>query len=161
MSDGLWIQGAADPDGECFGCGPQNTHGLQLRSLVQGDGVSASWTAQPHHSARPGLRCGGVIGTLLDCHTGAAVWWWVRQRHGQWPGDEVLPGDDPAPLYLTAGYDVTLLRPTPIGVVELHAEVMEHREPELVVTGRLEADGKPRANIVARWRRFSRRPKPM
>jgi acyl-coenzyme A thioesterase PaaI-like protein len=158
MSDGLWVQGTAFPDGECFGCGPRNPIGFRLRSLVRGDGVVAEWTAQPHHAANAGVLCGGVIGTLLDCHTGAAVWWWVNQRHGQWPGEEVAPGEDPAPMYLTAGYDVTLLRPTPIGVVQLSAEVAKHHEPEIVVRGQLDADGKQRASIVARWRRFMPRP---
>jgi acyl-coenzyme A thioesterase PaaI-like protein len=92
MSDGLWVQGTAFPDGECFGCGPRNPIGFRLRSLVRGDEVTAEWTAQPHHAANAGVLCGGVIGTLLDCHTGAAVWWWVNQRHGQWPGEEVAPG---------------------------------------------------------------------
>jgi hypothetical protein len=92
MSDGLWVQGTAFPDGECFGCGPRNPIGFRLRSLVRGGGVMAEWTAQPHHAANAGVLCGGVIGTLLDCHTGAAVWWWVNQRHGQWPGEEVAPG---------------------------------------------------------------------
>jgi hypothetical protein len=61
-------------------------------------------------------------------------------------------------MYLTAGYDVTLLRPTPIGVVQLSAEVAKHHEPEIVVRGQLDADGKQRASIVARWRRFMPRP---
>lgn len=62
------------------------------------------------------------------------------------------------PMYLTAGFDLRLLRPTALQPVTLYAEVSEHDEPEVTVSGHLESNGKRRAEITARWRRFHPRP---
>lgn len=152
--DEIWVQGEAFPEGRCFGCGPGNEDGLGLRSRPHDGGVRATWTPEPHHVGGGGFLCGGIIGTILDCHTGAAVTWWVRENHGAWPTDQLAAGPEAAPMYLTAGYEIRLLRPTPIAPVELYAEVAAHDEPEVTVHGHLESEGKRRAEIVARWRRF-------
>jgi hypothetical protein len=40
------------PDGSCFGCGPANKDGLQLKSYRQDDGtVVATITPEPKHEA--------------------------------------------------------------------------------------------------------------
>jgi hypothetical protein len=70
------------PDSTCFGCGPANANGLRLRSFPSDEGVVAEWHPEPHHNAHPGILCGGVIGTLLDCHTGAALAWALNLRDG-------------------------------------------------------------------------------
>jgi acyl-coenzyme A thioesterase PaaI-like protein len=154
VSDGVWIQGEAFTGGMCFGCGPDNAQGLRLRSESAGSGVMAEWTPSEHHSGGGGFICGGIIGSLLDCHSGAAVWWWVKQNHGRWPGSQLVDDPDGGPVYLTAGYEAKLLRPTPLRPLTLHAEVADHQEPEVTVRGHLESGGKRRAEIVARWRRF-------
>ena len=57
------------PEGMCFGCGPANEDGLQLKSHLLDDGsVVATITPESKHQAAPGVLCGGIIGTLLDCH---------------------------------------------------------------------------------------------
>lgn len=159
MADGIWVQPGAFPlGGSCFGCGRDNPSGLRLRSFTSGDGVIAEWTPEPHHSNGFEFVSGGVIGSLLDCHTGAALAWWCKQRTGRWPGEPLEDGSgERSPVYLTAGFDVRLLRPTPMTTVALHARVSDHRDPEVTIEGHVECDGKPRAEIVARWRRFQRR----
>jgi hypothetical protein len=62
------LQETYAPANECFGCGPANPKGLQIRSFEQGDEVVAEWTPQKHHEAFPGVLNGGIIGALLDCH---------------------------------------------------------------------------------------------
>ncbi len=156
--DGIWVQGDALPDGMCYGCGPANSSGLGLKSYSDGETVVATWQPEPIHVAGGGFLCGGVIGTLLDCHTGGAVWWWVRQQHGEWPADSLTSGSLGGPIYLTSSYEIRLLRPTPLDTpVELHAEIAEHREPELTVTGHMLTGGKRSAEITASWRRFQPR----
>ena len=58
------------PAGRCFGCGPANLDGLRIRSYDAGDGtVVATWQARPEHEAFDGFVNGGIVGTLIDCHS--------------------------------------------------------------------------------------------
>jgi uncharacterized protein (TIGR00369 family) len=143
------LQEQYTPGGMCFGCGPANAQGLGLRSHPAEDGrrAVATWHAQPHHVAVPGLVNGGVIGTLLDCHTGAALALAVREREGLWPWAEGAP-------WVTAEFTVTLLRPTPVGEdLHLEAEVVELTADTAVVQAHIEAGGKRRASCRAVWKR--------
>src|SRR5574343_255275 len=57
------------PNSICFGCGPKNEKGLQIKSYVEGDLVKCDWKALPHHEAFPGMLNGGILGSILDCHS--------------------------------------------------------------------------------------------
>lgn len=145
------------PDSTCFGCGRANTNGLRLRSFVSGDGVVAEWHAEPHHNAYPGFLCGGVIGTLLDCHTGAALAWALNLRDGT---SDVTPPPNPfatAP-WATSEYVVQLRRPTPMTVpVTLRARVVNLDDDQAIVEASLEAEEKTCATCSATWKRLKRR----
>ena len=66
MSENL--QDTYGPETICFGCGPANDKGLQIKSVV-GDGeVVADFDPSPEHQAFPGVVNGGIIGALFDCH---------------------------------------------------------------------------------------------
>jgi acyl-coenzyme A thioesterase PaaI-like protein len=103
----LSIQQRFFPDLPCFGCGPGNERGLQLRSYPRQDVVVAGFTPWPEHNNGLGYLNGGIIATVLDCHSAAAV---VHEAAGRgWP---TLPG---VPLpYVTAGLDLRYLRPSPL-----------------------------------------------
>ncbi len=117
----------------CFGCGPANEQGLRIRSREAGDGLLADWTPQPHHEAFAGVLSGGVIGTLLDCHSN-----WAAAMHLM-----RLRGEDRPPACVTADYAVRLLRVTPTdGPVRLHAGVVEAAADRATVDARLEAGGR-------------------
>jgi acyl-coenzyme A thioesterase PaaI-like protein len=89
---------------------------------------------------------GGIISTVLDCH-GAAVVMWEAEQH-EW---RAAPGA-PVP-FITAGFEVRFLRPTPLGpTVRLAATRVSIDETEIVVTSELEVDGKPRATMTATWK---------
>jgi len=62
------LQDQFAPNLICFGCGPANEKGLQIKSFVSGDKLIATYTPQPYHLAFEGMVNGGIIGTLLDCH---------------------------------------------------------------------------------------------
>ncbi len=121
------------PTMRCFGCGPANDKGLQLRSIVNGDQVHCEWQPQEHHEAFPGMLNGGIIGALLDCHCNwTAAWQFMKQR-----------GDDHPPATVTAEYTIRLERPTPTkDPVFLKAWVEESSEDRATVHGTLEAGGK-------------------
>jgi acyl-coenzyme A thioesterase PaaI-like protein len=120
------------PQSRCFGCGPANEQGLRIRSFVQGDSVVATWTPEPHHEAFANVLCGGVIGTLLDCHCN-----WTAAHHlMQRAGASSPPGT------VTAEYAIKLLRPTPTrGPLTLKARVVESQPSRATVEGTLEAEG--------------------
>lgn len=146
MPDQLSIQERLYPHLTCFGCGHANPKGLHLCSYPTGDFVTARFTPWPEHDNGFGFVNGGIIATLLDCHSGAAVF-----------DDTDLRGpatEDPA-LYVTAGLDVRYLRPTPLAAESELRAVITSREPdEVLVAVELLVDDKPRASALARWRRW-------
>src|SRR4051794_22608721 len=90
----------------CFGCGPANPKGLRLKSYVEDGVVTAEFVPWPEHDNGVGFLNGGIIATVLDCHSAAAVMSEAAAR-----GWHPLPGADLA--FVTAGLDVRYLRPTP------------------------------------------------
>lgn len=127
------LQETYAPKNACFGCGPANEQGLQIRSFVRGEEVVAEWQAQPHHEAFPGMLNGGIIGALLDCHSNwTAAWHLMNQAKADHP-----------PCTVTAEYAVKLLRPTPSNeVIHLSAKVVESKEDRAVVEAKLLANDK-------------------
>lgn len=106
------------PESTCFGCGPANALGLRIRSFELPGGrdeTIAEWVPQAHHEAFPGMLSGGIIGTLLDCHSNWTAAWHLMKRDGL----------EHPPCTVTADYAVKLLRPTPSSApVKLHARVV-------------------------------------
>jgi acyl-coenzyme A thioesterase PaaI-like protein len=121
------------PTSVCFGCGPANPRGLHIRSFLDGGEVVCDWTPEPHHEAYPGMLNGGIVGTLLDCHSN-----WTAAHHLMVRAVAAAP-----PCTVTAEYFVKLLRPTPSGQpVHLKARVMESSADRAVVEATLESGGK-------------------
>jgi acyl-coenzyme A thioesterase PaaI-like protein len=148
MAAPLSIQERLYPDLPCFGCGHGNPKGLRLRSYPQDGVVVADFTPWPEHNNGLGYLNGGIISTVLDCHSAAAVTLEAELRG--WPP---LPG---APLpYVTAGLDVRYLRPSPLHeTVELRATVTEASQAQMTAQVELIWDGKPRATASALWKRW-------
>jgi acyl-coenzyme A thioesterase PaaI-like protein len=129
----LSLQERYAPETRCFGCGPANAQGLRIRSFPEGDEVRATWTPQPHHEAFTGTLNGGIIGSLLDCHSNWTAAWHLMGRRRL----------DRPPVTVTADYTVKLLRPTPMdGAITLRAHVVEATDDRATVEARLEANGK-------------------
>jgi len=136
---------------KCFGCGPANPRGLQLKSYL-GDGcVTANFTPWPEHDNGLGFLNGGIIATVLDCHSAAAV-----MNEADLQGWKAAPG---ALLpFVTAGIDVRYLRPSPLdSPVELRAVIVRSTEPEIICDAEVIYDGKTRATGHAVWKRWRSR----
>lgn len=148
----LAIQDRLFPDARCFGCGPANAQGLQLKSYpAEGGLVVARFTPWPQHDNGVGFLNGGIIATVLDCHSGAAVF-----HHGDLRGVHALPGA--ALAFVTAGIDVRYLRPTPLeATLTLVAEVGDVTGDAVTSEVRIEYDGKVRAEATALWKRWKPR----
>ena len=93
------------PHNACYGCGQANPEGFQLQSFVlpEGNEVIAKWQPKSCHQAFPGILNGGVIGTLLDCHSNWTAAYMLMQARGE----------SSPPCTVTADYHIKLLRPTP------------------------------------------------
>ena len=127
------LQETYSPNSICFGCGPANEKGLHIHSFPDGDEVIATWNAEPHHQAFPGMLNGGIIGALLDCHSNWAATYFLMKRDGKTEPD----------CTVTADFHVKLLRPTPSDVpIYLRAHVVESREDRATVEAELIANDK-------------------
>ncbi|NDD93194.1 PaaI family thioesterase [bacterium] len=111
------LQETYAPNSICFGCGPKNEKGLRIASHVSPSGeVVAEFTPEKHHEAFPGMLNGGIIGSLLDCHSNWTAAWTLMKRTGQ-----AAP-----PCTVTADFHVKLRAPTPSGQkVRLRAKAVE------------------------------------
>ena len=129
------LQRRFSPDSRCFGCGPANAQGLRIESHEAGgtDGeLIADWQPLPHHAAFDGILNGGVIGTLLDCHSN----WTAAIRLMR---DRGLAGP---PGCVTADYAIRLRRPTPIDrPLRLRARPVETAGDRVVVDAEVVVDG--------------------
>ena len=132
MSDELSLQRRYAPHGICFGCGPANDAGLRIDSYVRGDEVRCNWTPAEHHQAFPGMLNGGIIGSLLDCHSNWTAAYAIM----------VGCGASEASCTVTAEFHVKLRRPTPYGPVSIVARVSELSDPKAVIHAELIAGGK-------------------
>ena len=141
------IQERLYPESTCFGCGRANPEGLQLRSYARPEGVLASFQPGSQHSNGMGSMNGGIIATLLDCHSGAAVLL-----------DSAGTSDSLTHLWVTAGLEIRYRLPTFLDLpVDLHAEITEKSESSIRVKAALRYDGKVRVQAESRWAPIPRR----
>jgi acyl-coenzyme A thioesterase PaaI-like protein len=100
----------------CFGCGPDNPHGLRIKSFWQEPGVAiCHFHAEPHHCSAPRSAInGGIIASVIDCHavgTAIAACYLSEGRE---------PGSGEAILCVTGELNVRYLKParidTPLAV---------------------------------------------
>jgi acyl-coenzyme A thioesterase PaaI-like protein len=66
-------------DHACFGCGDDNSIGLHLRFIPDGDGVSASFVPAPEHQGFHDVVHGGIISSVLD-----EAMAWATAHAGVW-----------------------------------------------------------------------------
>lgn len=107
----------------CYGCGSQNNHGLQIKSYwaEDGEGTICVWRPQEYHTAAwPNVLSGGVIASLIDCHSVCtAIMDAYRAENLEWDSQ-------PGIIYITGALQVSYLKPTPMtDLLTLHARVTE------------------------------------
>lgn len=140
------IQERYFPTLTCFGCGPSNLKGLQLKSYPDDERVRARFLPWPEHDNGLGYLNGGIIATLLDCHSAAAVVL-TSIRSGLVP--------DGSLQYVTAGLDLSYRRPAPLWEpVDLVAWSTAADAGEIRVEAELWWQDKVRASALATWKRW-------
>jgi len=130
----------------CYGCGYLNEHGLQIKSRWEGTEVVCRFRPKPYQTAFTQYVYGGLIASLLDCHSmGTASAEWMRAN-----GVEL--GEVPAERFVTASLRVDYLKPTPIDAeLEIRAHATEVGERKVIVAAELHAGGEltARSTVVA------------
>ncbi len=103
-----------------------------MRGFEDGEELVAEWTPAPHHEAFEGAVSGGIIGTLLDCHSNWTAAIHLMKRTGR----------ESPPCTVTAEFHVRLLRVTPSrGPLRLRARVVDSSDERATVEATLEAEG--------------------
>ena len=121
---------------QCWGCGSQNEHGLQIKSYWEGDEGVCVWRPQPYHQAWPGIVNGGILATIIDCHcTCTAIAAAYRAAHRAMTTPPLI-------AMVTAELRIVYLRPTPITeLLRLRATIREQTERKATLTSTLSALG--------------------
>ncbi len=136
------------PDGwsHCYGCGRLNPDGHQIKSYWDGEDTICTFTPRPEHIAIPGYVYGGLIASLIDCHSTGTASAAAYKAAGR-------PMDSLPPLrFLTAALKVDYLRPTPLGVPLLvRGRIKEIKGRKVIVETTLSAEGEvcARGEVIA------------
>ncbi|MDX1416403.1 MAG: PaaI family thioesterase [Candidatus Promineifilaceae bacterium] len=119
------------PGNHCFGCGPKNEGGLQIKSYWTGQDKSiCHFWPSAHHSAGPeNYLNGGIMATIIDCHTVCTAVAKAYELEGRRIGEGDLI------WYVTGDLQVSYKKPVAIdSEVTLRARVEEVREKKSIVS---------------------------
>ena len=136
-------------DNHCFGCGADNKDGLQIKSTWSEAGSEAicNWQPESYHMAGPThVLNGGIIATLIDCHSICSAIAAAYREEGR--------GIDAEPIiwYATGSLQLSYVRPTPIDKpVLLRARITEMKGKKTIVACSLYSDDEEcaRGELVA------------
>ncbi|MDK9690898.1 MULTISPECIES: PaaI family thioesterase [Azospira] len=120
----------------CYGCGSRNDHGHRIKTFWEGEESVTRYTPESYHTAVPGFVYGGLLASLIDCHsTGTAAAAMYRAE-----GREM---DSLPPFrFVTGSLLVKYLKPTPLGVtLEIRGRVKEIKGRKVVIESTVYAEG--------------------
>ncbi|QYK51789.1 MAG: PaaI family thioesterase [Anaerolineales bacterium] len=126
-----------DARADCWGCGRNNHAGLHIKSYWDGEEAVAHYTPGEHFSGHKGVLNGGIIATLVDCHSIGLAMAHAHRTEGR----EI--GTQPLITYVTGSLKVDYLKPTPLNgqPLELRASVERVEGRKTYVRCRLLASG--------------------
>lgn len=135
-----------DKVSHCYGCGSNNLHGHQIKTCWEGDETVTRFKPEPFHTSVPGYAYGGLIASLIDCHsTGTAA---AAMYRSEGRAMDTLP----ALRFVTGSLHVDFLKPTPLETtLEVRGQVKEIKGRKVVVETTVMADGvvTARGSVVA------------
>jgi hypothetical protein len=106
------LQDLCLPEGTCYGCGSANPDGLRIKSYWSDDGQFVVATFDPAAKFSSGFKdavYGGLIASLIDCHSN-----WTAMAFG-YKAEGREPGTLPLIVSVTGALCVQYLKPTPEG----------------------------------------------
>jgi len=135
------------PGNHCYGCGPENPLGMQIKSYFDGRESLCTYAPRLEQCAGPTQYLyGGTIASLIDCHSvcTSIANYYLRD------GFEV--GEGPPVWCVTGNLNVRYVKPTPIDrPVQLCATIRECTDKKTIVDCTLSSDDvvTARAEVVA------------
>lgn len=113
----------------CWGCGRNNKDGLQIKSYWDGEEGVCVWEPKDEYMAAPGILCGGIISTIIDCHClNTAVAAAYKEE-----GREI--GTKPFLVYTTRAIKVDLIKPIPTNEpLTLRARLKEKTDKKVIIS---------------------------
>lgn len=112
----------------CYGCGSINEHGHQIKTHWDGDETVTWFTPESFHTSVPGYAYGGLIASLIDCHsTGTAA-------AAMYKADGREMDTHPPYRFVTGSLHVDYLKPTPISQpLQIRGRIKEIRGRKVIV----------------------------
>lgn len=141
------------PNNNCFGCGPDNEHGLRLTFLhAKPGGVETTYSAPAHTCGSPGVIHGGVQAAILDEAIGFAM----HAYHDDAEGG----ADDADPEWtrvVTVEFDLRYRKPVPSETpLTIRAEVLRVVGRDYLAAAEILDEGdNVLTSATAKWRRIS------
>ena len=158
MNDTQSIQDRLFTEGTCFGCGPNNSHGLRLKSFERNGVIEADWKPSSHHGNGYGALNGGIISTLLDCHTASCMLVMLGNRYGVQSAEQIRHYAKDIPIFVTQKLKVSFRRPVPLDKpLRLISQCVSFAEREGTFIAQLYSEGRLCAEGEAVWKPLRRR----
>ena len=132
-----------DDVAHCYGCGRLNDLGHQIKTRLVRDGTRTEFIPEPFHTAIPGYTYGGLVASIIDCHSTGSAAIFSMQRDGKVVGSEL------SPRFVTARLEVDYLLPTPLSPVVLSGRLVEIKGRKVIVETDLSVDGTVTAKGLA------------
>jgi acyl-coenzyme A thioesterase PaaI-like protein len=130
----------------CFGCGRLNEFGHQIKTFWDGDETVTRFTPESFHTAIPGYVYGGLIASLIDCHSTGTAAGAMYRAEGR------AMDTEPPFRFVTASLHVDYLKPTPLnGPLEIRGKVKEIKGRKVIVEATVYANdvATARGEVVA------------
>ncbi len=119
----------------CYGCGAHHETGHRIKTFAADNETITEYTPAPVYTGAGELAYGGIIASMIDCHsTGSAAIFWMKEHH-------IEIGSEPAARFVTARLEVDFLAPTPLGMWRLIGRTEEIGDRKVIVETDLQVDG--------------------
>ena len=127
----------------CYGCGRLNDLGHQIKTRLVRDGTLTEFIPEHFHTAIPGYTYGGLVASIIDCHSTGSAAIFSMQR------DRKVVGSELSPRFVTARLEVDYLLPTPLSPMVLSGRLVEIKGRKVIVETDLSVDGTVTAKGLA------------
>ena len=115
------------PGNICFGCGNDTKNGLHVKSFWGDDVSLCDWQPKVSHQGWPKIMNGGIIATIIDCHSmGTAMAYALKYENRPL-------GSLPEYKYATGTLSIKYIAPTPNLPVRLKASVISYSKKKVLI----------------------------
>ena len=111
----------------CKGCGRLNKDGHHFRTgwLIEGVQTVTYYKPRPEEMGIPGFVYGGLIASLVDCHSMGSAALVLHKKNGHELGDGTEP-----PRFVTGSLHIDYLKPTPQNTLLKAVSTVEEIHPK-------------------------------